>query len=124
MQWIWDSSFGKWASEVGGMFWICGKPGSGKSTVMEYLARDEELPAHLRRGISDKWTVVHHFFFDFDVSTDMRNNFEGFIRSLLYQLTKDLKPTNLPGFEPEHGWSLRTLEERLDVILKQRSYPI
>ena len=91
---------------------------------MEYLARDEELPAHLRRGISDKWTIVHHFFFDFDVSKDMRNNFEGFIRSLLYQLTKDLKPANLPGVEPEHGWSLRTLEERLDIILKQRSYPI
>ena len=91
---------------------------------MEYLARDEELPAHLRRGISDNWTIVHHFFFDFDVSKDMRNNFEGFIRSLLYQLTKDLKPANLPGVEPEHGWSLRTLEERLDILIKQRSYPI
>ena len=124
MQWIWDSSFGKWASEAGGMFWICGKPASGKSTVMEYLARDEELQAHLRRGISDKWTVVHHFFFDFDVSKDMRNNFEGFVRSLLYQLTKDLKPANLPGVKPEHGWSLRTLKERLDLIIKQRSNPI
>ena len=123
MQWIWDSSFGKWASEAGGMFWICGKPASGKSTVMEYLARDEELQAHLRRGISDKWTVVHHFFFDFEVSKDMRNNFEGFVRSLLYQLTKDLKPANLPGVKPEHGWSLRTLKERLDLIIKQRSNP-
>ena len=91
---------------------------------MEYLARDEELLAHLRRGISDKWTIVHHFFFDFDVSKDMRNNFEGFIRSLLYQLIKDLKPAKLPGAEPEHGWSLRTLEERLNIIIKQHSYPI
>ena len=124
MQWIWDSPFGRWASEAGGMFWICGKPASGKSTVMEYLARDEKLQAYLRRGISNKWTVVHHFFFDFDVSKDMRNNFEGFIRSLLYQLTKDLKPADSPGSEPEHGWSLRTLEERLKIIIKQRSYPI
>ena len=91
---------------------------------MEYLARDEELQAHLRRGINNKWTVVHHYFFDFDVSKDMRNNFEGFIRSLLYQLTKDLEPANLPGVEPEHGWSLRTLEERLNIIIKQRSNPI
>ena len=91
---------------------------------MEYLARDEKMQAYLRRGISNKWTIVHHFFFDFDVSKDMRNNFEGFIRSLLYQLTKDLKPADSPGSEPEHGWSLRTLEERLNIIIKQRSYPI
>ena len=124
VQWIWDSSFGKWASEAGGMFWICGKPASGKSTIMEYLTRDKELQARLRRGINDRWTVVHHFFFDFNVSKDTRNNFEGFVRSLLYQLTKDLKPANLPGVEPEHGWSLRTLEERLTIIIKQRLNPI
>ena len=106
------------------MFWICGKPASGKSTVMEYLARDGELQAHLRRGISDKWTIIHHFFFDFDVSKDLRNNFEGFIRSLLYQLTRDLEPANLPGYKPVHEWSLRTLEERLKIMIKQRPNPI
>ena len=124
VQWIWDSSFGEWASEAGGMFWICGKPASGKSTIMEYLTRDKELQARLRRGINDKWTVVHHFFFDFDVSKDMRNNFEGFVRSLLYQLTNNLKAADLRGVEPEHGWSLRTLVERLTTIIEQRSNPI
>ena len=91
---------------------------------MEYLTSDEELQARLRRGINDEWTVVHHFFFDFNVSKDMRNNFEGFIRSLLYQLTKDLKPADLRGVEPEDGWSLRTLEERLKIIVDQHSNPI
>ena len=91
---------------------------------MEYLSRDKELQARLRRGINDNWTVVYHFFFDFDVSKDMRNNFEGFIRSLLYQLTKNLKAADLRGVEPEHGWSLRTLKERLTTIIEQRSNPI
>ena len=103
MQWIWDSAFGKWTSEAGGMFWICGKPASGKSTVMEYLTRDKKLQARLRRGINDKWTVVRHFFFDFDVSKDKRNNFEGFLRSLLYQLTKEFKAADLRGIEPDDG---------------------
>lgn len=124
MQWIWDSAFGKWTSEAGGMFWICGKPASGKSTVMEYLTRDKKLQARLRRGINDKWTVVRHFFFDFDVSKDKRNNFEGFLRSLLYQLTKEFKAADLQGIEPDNGWSLRTLEERLTTTIKQRSNPI
>ena len=91
---------------------------------MEYLTRDKELQARLRRGINDNWIVIHHFFFDFDVSKDMRNNFEGFIRSLLYQLTKDLKAADLRGVKPEHGWSLRTLEQRLTIIIEQRSNPI
>ena len=91
---------------------------------MEHLTRDTELQARLRRGINHKWTVIHHFFFDFDVSKDLRNNFEGFIRSLLYQLTKDLKAADLRGVKPEHGWSLRTLEQRLTIIIKQRSNPI
>ena len=91
---------------------------------MEQIARDDELQAHLKRGISDKWTVVHHFFFDFNVSKDMRNNFEGFLRSLLYQLTRDLEPPKLQGVEPEHKWSLRMLQERLNIMIKQFSNPI
>ena len=114
----------KWASEAGDMFWICGKPASGKSTVMEYFTRNKELQARLRQGINDKWTVVHHFFFDFDVNNDRRNDVEGFIRSLLYQLTEELEAADLRGVEPEHGWSLRTLKERLTTIIKQRSNPI
>lgn len=126
-QWLWQSAFADWASETGSLFWVCGKPASGKSTLMEHIARSDELHDRLRRGISDEWTVVRVFFFDFGVSKDIRNNFEGFLRSLLYQLvdnSRDDKEDVSPKFEPEERWSMRVLQERLSIVLKKRSNPI
>ena len=127
IQWVWKSSFADWASEPGGLFWICGKPASGKSTLMETIARSDKLKEHLRRSSSENWTVVHHFFFDFGVSKDLRNNFEGFLRSLLSQLIKvggNLGAEDPSDSEPENRWSMRALQERLTIVLKQLSNPI
>ena len=131
VQWIWDSSFAAWTSEGGAFFWIRGKPASGKSTLMEYIAKGEKLQDHLRRGLNDNWTVAHHFFFDFGVSKDKRedkrNNFEGFLRSLLYQLIDRLRGSGeeiLTTEEPKQSWSVRSLQERLTSMLKQRSGPV
>lgn len=126
-QWLWQSAFADWASETGSLFWVCGKPASGKSTLMEHIVRSGELQNRLRRGVSDEWTVVCHFFFDFGVSKDIRNNFEGFLRSLLYQLvdvSRDDKEDMSPKLEPEERWSMRVLQERLSIVLKKRSNPI
>lgn len=131
VQWLWKSSFANWASGSGGFFWICGKPGSGKSTLMECVARSDKLKDDLRRSISEEWTIIHHFFFGFGVSKDIRNNFEGFLRSLLYQLIqksseadKSPKAVNLQGTGREQQWSMRALQERLANVLKQRRSPI
>lgn len=128
VRWVWKSSFAGWASGSGGSFWICGKPGSGKSTLMEHIARSDRLQDYLRRGISEKWTIIRHFFFGFGVSKDIRNNFEGFLRSLLYQLIGESsevdKNLDLPGTEREQQWSMRALQERLTIVLNQRRNPI
>ena len=98
---------------------------------MEHVARSDKLQDYLRRGISEDWTIIHHFFFGFGVSKDIRNNFEGFLRSLLYQLVgesseadKNLEAVDLPGTERKQQWSMRALQERLDIVLKQRRNPI
>lgn len=131
IKWVWRSSFADWASGAGGFFWICGKPGSGKSTLMEHIARSDKLQDNLRRGISERWTIIRHFFFGFGVSKDIRNNFEGFLRSLLYQLIgesseadNNLEAVDLPGNEREQQWSMRALQERLAIVLNQRRNPI
>ena len=124
--WVWDSSFADWASNDGALFWICGKPASGKSTLMEYISRGNKLQDHLRQGISEEWTVVRHFFFDFGVSKDFRNNFEGFLRSLLYQLIDGSQGGDVSSreIEPEQRWSSRELKDKLTLALKKRSNPI
>lgn len=97
---------------------------------MEYIARSNELRERLGRSVSDRWTVVHHFSFDYGVSEDIRKNFEGFLRSLFYQLVEDLYDdghlgeVDLPRIEPLQQWSMRALQEGLSLILKHRSSSI
>ena len=127
VQWIWESLFAAWTSEGGTLFWIRGKPASGKSTLMRYIAKGNKLRDHLRRSLNDNWIIIHHFFFDFAVSQDKRNNFEGFLRSLLYQLIGRIRGTgeeSLPINEPKQGWSVQTLQERLTFMLEQCSGPV
>lgn len=127
VEWVWDSSFATWASSNEHLFWICGKPASGKSTIMESIAQSDNLKDYLKQGLNDQWTVVRHFFFDYGVSKDIRNNFEGFLRSLLYQLTEKLgkiQEATLSGTEENKRWSERELQEKLCKVLEHRSGPV
>jgi len=69
------------------MFWITGKPGSGKSTLMKYVAESTRtrdlLPAHLDR----QWLVVH-FYFDFRAGSGIANSVDGLLKSILFQLAR------------------------------------
>ena len=127
VEWIWNSSFATWASSNEYLFWICGKPGSGKSTIIESIAKSNNLKNYLKQGLNERWTVVRHFFFDFGVSEDIRNNFEGFLRSLLYQLIEELgkiQKATLTGTKESKGWSKRELQEQLSKVLEHRSGPV
>ena len=127
VEWIWNSSFATWASSDEDLFWICGKPASGKSTIMESIAKSDNLKDFLKRGLNEQWTVVRHFFFDFGVSEDIRNNFEGFLRSLLYQLIKEfgeIQEATLSGTEENKRWSERELQEKLRKVWERYSDPV
>ena len=133
MEWIWNSSFAEWVSTTGDLFWIQGKPASGKSTLIEYISRSVDLQDRLRQCVNDEWTVVHHYFYDFGPDKDMLNNFEGFLRSLLYQLIKEFRGINrefgqervtAPEAEPEQQRSIQTLKKRLTIELEHHSNPI
>ncbi|KAJ5750845.1 hypothetical protein N7533_007873 [Penicillium manginii] len=72
----------KWTSHVelpihGGFFWIKGKPGAGKSTMMKYLLSKTE------RMLGD--TVILSFFF-YAQGTFLERSIIGMYRSLLHQL--------------------------------------
>jgi hypothetical protein len=63
-QWAFDSRLSDWFLSGSGTFWISGKPGSGKSTFMKFIAkhpRTRELLAGWA-GSSDTLAVAAHFF--------------------------------------------------------------
>lgn len=87
-EWIWHikngrGSFLQWLQSEEPIFWIQGKPGSGKSTLMRYLTpKVEEL---LNSRSQNLWTVAE-FFFDFRAGQGIANNLEGLLRSLSIQI--------------------------------------
>lgn len=93
---IWNTIFAKWLMQGQNdtIFWISGKPGSGKSTLMKYIVSSPQTHHFLNSGSSQKitWTILH-FFFDFRTAKTLANMQEGLYQSLLYQVMSALPLT-------------------------------
>ncbi|UPK91249.1 hypothetical protein LCI18_002184 [Fusarium solani-melongenae] len=88
-QWIErNDTFTSWL-ELPGMnvLHLAGKRASGKSTFMKYLTNDEALVTWARlKNPSRKTIVISHFFHY--AGQDPSRTFEGFLRSILFQLVE------------------------------------
>ncbi|KAI8712794.1 hypothetical protein NCS52_01378600 [Fusarium sp. LHS14.1] len=114
-----------------GIYWISGKAGSGKSTLMKYLHSQERTHRLLREWSgADSYTLVDFFFFN--LGTQEQKSFEGLSRALLYQLLKPNPPLihrALPGMvkelkETDNGLSLPSVSEiryALRVLTRESS---
>lgn len=74
-------------SENNDVFWITGKPASGKSTLMKFISTHSSLQSHLQRWSGRYRPIVATFYFWGPGSKDQRSRV-GLLRSLLYQLLK------------------------------------
>ena len=96
-RWIFDSSdnqksksrpwsnFRKWLETENSVYWISGKPGSGKSTLMKYILNSDctsRLLADWEKGTD---LIVISFFF-WNPGMDLQKSCTGLLRSLLYQI--------------------------------------
>jgi ankyrin repeat protein len=80
-EWIWENDrFCDWDTKEQGIFWISGKAGSGKSTVMKRIL--QELIA---RNTSNESNIVAGFFFNAR-GADMEKTREGLLRTLLVHI--------------------------------------
>lgn len=113
-EWIWhitngQSSFSQWLQSDEPIFWIQGKPGSGKSTLMRYLScENQKVEKLLKSSSQSSWTTAD-FFFDFRASQGMANNLEGLLRSLSIQIMDNY---------PRIDFNVKHLSDRLDTSLK------
>lgn len=65
-------------------FWITGKPGSGKSTLMKYILHDKRLVPHLRAW-AGSYPLQVTSFFAWIAGSDLQSSTRGLIRTVLYQ---------------------------------------
>jgi len=106
-KWIFEdtnSDFIKWLESGNGIYWIQGKAGSGKSTLMRYISEHTEIRSALKRWAeTDQLFIGSHFFWN--AGNSMQKSQEGLLRNLLYQIFREYPDL------AEHSCSLRWSEE-------------
>ncbi|KAK3676440.1 hypothetical protein LTR78_003716 [Recurvomyces mirabilis] len=89
ISWMFDevrTPFKTWLSSVSGIFWVSGKAGSGKSTLMEYKTDSDQATHTLHQWARSKQKdLVIGSFYCWNAGSDMQNSQEGLLRSLAYQ---------------------------------------
>ncbi|RFU34867.1 hypothetical protein B7463_g1457, partial [Scytalidium lignicola] len=79
------SSFIDWLQSDSDIYWITGKAGSGKSTLMKYIYRDPRMVQNLNTWASTSGLVIAGFFF-WNSGTSLQMSQIGLLRSLLCQI--------------------------------------
>ena len=77
--------FKEWLSHGNGIYWIAGKAGSGKSTLIKYLVSDPRTESILQTWAGNEALVVAKFFF-WNAGNVMQKSQEGLLRSLLHEV--------------------------------------
>lgn len=81
-------SFRLWLQQTQGAYVVQGKPGSGKSTFMKYIAWHRKTSFWLRNWAGPRHVqILFHSFWA--VGSKLQNNMRGFLASLLYQILED-----------------------------------
>jgi hypothetical protein len=131
-EWIYTPSrvkFVDWLRNGNGVFWVQGKAGSGKSTLMKFLHNDPRTRRALEYwAIPNRPFIASHFFW---VSgNEMQRSQKGLIQTLLYQVFTQY-PSLIPNTMQErwdrldHGteytspWSSDELFQALDKLANQ-----
>ena len=108
--WLFDTgeqhspaTFDDWLSSSDDVYWISGKPGSGKSTLMKFLYIHTRTIEKLKIWAEQKRLVSAGYFF-WNAGKRLQKSQEGLLRSLIYQLLRQC-PDMIPQVYP-NAWRL------------------
>ncbi|KAL1860711.1 hypothetical protein Daus18300_009054 [Diaporthe australafricana] len=85
------SNFAAWLRSGSGCYWLRGKAGSGKSTLMKYLYQDERTTSHLLKWSERRRLIIPGFFLWY-LGTSLQKSQAGLIRALLYSIFQQWPP--------------------------------
>ncbi|OAL39468.1 hypothetical protein AYO20_01338 [Fonsecaea nubica] len=111
-------SFVDWLSSGRGVFHICGKLGSGKSTLMKFLCNHPHTERELQHWAGGRKLIFAKFFFWRGAKSVEQKSVSGLIRSLLYETLRacpELIPHVLPGLWAQAESSSWQADMKLDL---------
>jgi hypothetical protein len=76
-----------WLEHKNGIFWVSGKPGSGKSTLMKYLSGHRRTLQTLKLWAKSQRCITAKYFF-WSAGTTMQKSLRGLLQSLLFDIFK------------------------------------
>lgn len=124
-EWLFENEtldFPDWLRSGRKIFWITGKAGSGKSTLMKYAFSDPRTLRMLEEngGNGDRPFLAQFFFHG--RGTTLQKSFKGLLQSVLYEILNHY-PDLIPHILPNHvgkEWRLETLKASfLKLFTKQ-----
>ena len=96
-RWVFSEKFLPWIRSPEPIYWISGKPGSGKSTLMKFLVDNERTPILLREWSGPQNQVVASYFFWVN-GTAVQRSLQGLFQSLLYEFLRQCPDLIEPTF--------------------------
>ncbi|RYP78314.1 hypothetical protein DL769_003192 [Monosporascus sp. CRB-8-3] len=120
-----DCEFRDWLQSDDPIYWICGKAGSGKSTLMKFLIRDSRTLKFLRRRTPS--VHIGRFFSIEACSSPLQRQTSGCLRTLLHQIFESdtavlenavKSHPELATKRSEHDWSVEGLQQVLFEAVK------
>ncbi|OCK82329.1 hypothetical protein K432DRAFT_349202 [Lepidopterella palustris CBS 459.81] len=125
--------FKDWLENGSGFYWISGKAGSGKSTLMKYLYDDPRTRNALWLWAGEQNLVLASFFF-WSSGTEMQRSQKGLLQSLLFEILRSCpafirticssrwpKAQSAAGdFVPE-PWTLSELSQMFQKVMNEKT---
>ncbi len=134
--WLYDPSvvsFSDWlrngSDSTGSLYWVQGKPGSGKSTLMKFAMKDSRTLELLGEDSQRQWTFVAFFFHD--RGSTIQKSLVGMLQEILYSILKqlpELRPYVITQYKQlvktqrtrSPTWDLEALQAAINSIIEQR----
>lgn len=131
--WIFESAaspFKTWLEQDSGAFWISGKAGSGKSTLMKFLNQSPQLRASLDVWAEGRQLFIANFYF-WITGTRMQKTQEGLLQSILHEILRQ-EPALIPRvvpmrweqdglfYENLQPWTLPELYDALETVIREK----
>ncbi len=104
------TNFIHWLRQGDGLYWINGKAGSGKSTLMKYIFNDKRTSKALSGWAGSMPLMIANFFFWNSGTREQRSQL-GLLRSLLFQILQH-QPTIAPLIFPDECAKLQSRREK------------
>lgn len=123
------SSFAGWLESDDPLYWITGKPGSGKSTLMKFIVTDPRTRHHLQSCTQGQRLVIASFYF-WNSGSEAQMSEAGMLRTLLYEALSQW-PEQIPHLFPNRWnlsklvgadrtpWTVEELRSALDVFVNR-----